>query len=249
MGPLAHCGVKASGQLLPLFLPNVTEPLQFVEFNDKAQVSTRRPCNANHLGVILCGSMDFSEHIDTVVKKAMRNLGFLKRNCQDFHNVKSVKALYISLVRSCLDFCSVIWNPWQKNLVDKVERVQKKFIRYLCFKQNIPYCSSEYRKLCTFFKLPPLFNRRKVSDLCFLYKCIHSVVNSSYLTQIPLNVQRTLRFNCPFRVPATRINVRKYSFIPRALSTFNEIAKYNPNIDIFDRFSLFKTSVKNYFYT
>ena len=91
-------------------------------------------------------------------------------------NFKLVKTLYSSLVRSGLEFCSLIWNPWQINLVEKVERVKKKFIKYLCYKQNIYYYSSNYVELCKFFKLPPLFHRRKVSDLCFLYKCIHSVV-------------------------------------------------------------------------
>ena len=147
-----------------------------------------------------------------------------------------------------LSFVS-IWNPWQKNLVEKVERVQRKFIKYLCFKQNMRYCSTEYAELCNFFTLPPSFNRRKVSDLCFLYKCVHSVVNCFYLTQIPLNVQRSLRVNLPFRVPFSRINVRKHSFIPRALTTYNDISKLCSNIDIFDRFSLFKTSIMKHFYT
>jgi hypothetical protein len=201
------------------------------------------------LGVLLASSLNFSDHITSIVKKAFKNFGFLKRHCKDFTSIKVIKTLYMSLVRSNLEYCSLVWNPWQTNSVDKIERVQKKFIKYLCFKSNKQYLSSKYGELCTYFNLPPLRDRRKVADLCFLHKCVHSNIDSAYLTgEIPFNVQRTLRSNATFRVPYSRINVRKHSFLPRVLSLLNTIVKECPTIDIFNSFRVFKTTISKRLY-
>lgn len=45
----------------------------------------------------------------------------------------AVKRLYISIVPSQLKYGSIIWSPWQKTYVDKIERLRKRFIKYLCF--------------------------------------------------------------------------------------------------------------------
>ena len=74
------------------------------------------------LGVLLTSSLHFSDHITSIVKKAFKNFGFLKsHNCKDFTSMRVLKTLYMSLVRSNLEYCSLVWNPWQTNLVDKSE--------------------------------------------------------------------------------------------------------------------------------
>ena len=45
--------------------------------------------------------------------------GFIKRICTTFTDVQALQCLYISLVRSQLEYCSVIWNPWQCTFIDK----------------------------------------------------------------------------------------------------------------------------------
>ena len=35
--------------------------------------------------------------------------------------------MFNSYVRSRLEYCSLVWNPWKKEDIDKFERVQKKF--------------------------------------------------------------------------------------------------------------------------
>ena len=35
--------------------------------------------------------------------------------------------LFNSYVRSRLEYCSLVWNPWKKEEIDKIERVQKNF--------------------------------------------------------------------------------------------------------------------------
>ena len=47
------------------------------------------------------------------VSKAFKISGFIKRVCT-FTNEQALRSLYISLVRSQLEYCSVIWDPWQR---------------------------------------------------------------------------------------------------------------------------------------
>lgn len=66
--------------------------------------------------------------------KASRSLGFIIRNTQDLNYILPLKVLYFALVRSILEHGSVLWNLYQLCWIEKIERVQNKFLRYLNFK-------------------------------------------------------------------------------------------------------------------
>ena len=194
------------------------------------------------LGILLSSQMSFSTHIDSIVRKAFRMMGFIKRTCANFSNISTLRSLYVTHVRSHLEYCSVIWSPWQVTQIDKIERVQQKFIKFLCFKSNVQYTSIDYDSLCARFKLPPLVRRRKFLDAIFVYKLVNSCYNCpSILYKVCFNVQsRQLRNNHIFRISASRVNLRKYSPILRCLTTCNDVFKANPNIDLFSPVSAFR---------
>ena len=62
------------------------------------------------LGVIFNSKLNFKEHIDYILAKSMRSLGFLKRNCKEFKNILTLNTLHYSLVRPHLEYCCIIWN-------------------------------------------------------------------------------------------------------------------------------------------
>jgi hypothetical protein len=72
--------------------------------------------------------MHFSEHVDFMVSKTNAILGFIKRLAFEFRD--PLKSLYTSLVRPKLEYASCVWSPFYDVRVDKVERVQRRFIRY-----------------------------------------------------------------------------------------------------------------------
>ena len=51
-------------------------------------------------------------------------LGLIKRTCKGLDDPKTLHTLYCSLVRSNLEYCSVVWSPYSKRNTDKLERVQ-----------------------------------------------------------------------------------------------------------------------------
>ena len=120
-------------------------------------------------------------------------LGFMKRVTRDFSNPKTLHTLYNSLVRSQLEFCFQIWNPSARVHVHKLERVQRKYLKYICCKTRTMYHDYSYESLCDCFNLKTLQSRRSISDLTFLNKLLNNNIDSNYLTsQVHLRVPRRI---------------------------------------------------------
>ena len=133
------------------------------------------------LGVIFTSNLNFNLHICDVVAKSYRMLGFMRRILKPFDDIYVYTSLYHSLIRSRLEYCSFIWNPQSQCMIDKIERVQKKFLKMLSFKANIFNEALPYDSLCDYFNFQTLDQRRKMLDLCNLNKLLNNKMYSSYL--------------------------------------------------------------------
>jgi hypothetical protein len=56
-------------------------------------------------------------------------LGFIRGLSLEFRDPYTLKSLYTSLIRPKLEYVSCVWNPFYDVRVDRVERVQRRFIR------------------------------------------------------------------------------------------------------------------------
>lgn len=74
------------------------------------------------LGITTYRHLSWNLHIDKVVAKANRMLGLIKRTCRDSDDRKTLRTLYRALVRSHLEYCSLIWSPYTKKNVEKLEK-------------------------------------------------------------------------------------------------------------------------------
>lgn len=61
-----------------------------------------------NLGFTLVPSLSFNNHIEITNSKALRILGFIRQNMSDFDQSKCLSVLYTSLVRSILEYGSVL---------------------------------------------------------------------------------------------------------------------------------------------
>jgi hypothetical protein len=82
------------------------------------------------LGVVLDSKLNFTSHIDSLVVKASRMLGYIKRIVREFGDPYTLKTLYNSFVRSHLDYASVVWNSYYGVHLKRMEAIQKKFLRF-----------------------------------------------------------------------------------------------------------------------
>jgi hypothetical protein len=80
------------------------------------------------LGVVLGSKLNFTSHIDSLIVKASRMLGYIRRVGKEFRDPYTLKTLYNSFVRFHLDYASVVWNPYYG--VQRIEATQKKFLKF-----------------------------------------------------------------------------------------------------------------------
>ena len=121
--------------------------------------------------------MSWSPHIQVICSKARKMLGLFYRQYQ-FCDSKSLKQMYISLVRPHLEYAAQVWDPHLQQNIGDIERVQKFALR-ICSKE----WEKEYTELLDCFELPTLQNRCFYLKICHLYKIIHGL---SYFSLIKL---------------------------------------------------------------
>ena len=81
-------------------------------------------------GVFIDSSINFKFHVESIVAKAHSMLGFIKRNCKEFTNLKALTSVYSAHVRSHLEYASTVWFPGQIYRINSIESVQKKYVIY-----------------------------------------------------------------------------------------------------------------------
>lgn len=78
----------------------------------------------NDLGLITDHTLSWNMHIDMIAIKGNKMLGLIKRTCRDLSGIITLKTIYCSLVRSQLECGSVVWSPYTKRNISKLEKVQ-----------------------------------------------------------------------------------------------------------------------------
>ena len=198
------------------------------------------------LGVTFSCNFTFNKHINNVVSKSFQMFGFMRRVLEPISDPTVYLSLYHSLIRSRLEYCSFIWSPASRTLVSKIERVQKKFLKYAAFKCTKVNNNLSYDNLCANFNLQSLENRRKMLDTRNLNKLFTNDINCPYLlSTVQIRVPRSnimTRYKPVFHVDS-RLNVRKNSPIQRASSIAN-----NSPLDVVGSSAFtFKSLAKDYF--
>ena len=64
-----------------------------------------------NLGLVTVCDLSWSTHIDKISNTDNKILGLIKRICKGFQDVSTLRTLYLALVRSQLECCSVVWSP------------------------------------------------------------------------------------------------------------------------------------------
>eukprot|EP00058_Branchiostoma_floridae_P002328 XP_002587816.1 hypothetical protein BRAFLDRAFT_92265 [Branchiostoma floridae] len=84
---------------------------------------------AKYLGVTFNNDLKWSSHVNTTVKRANHTLHFLSRNFR--YCPRQVReTAYFSLVRSTVDYGSVVWDPYLRKDIDALEMVNRRATRF-----------------------------------------------------------------------------------------------------------------------
>ena len=87
------------------------------------------------LGVTFGKDLTFDSHIDSISKKVSKLSGFIIR-CTKNMSPNTLLNLYKALILPHIIYCACVWAPYQRNHLDRLEKVQRKVTRTLFFEQS-----------------------------------------------------------------------------------------------------------------
>ena len=197
-------------------------------------VTLKRPEFVRDLGVIFDSSLSFREHQSAVVSSCFKKLGCILRNSFQLCNTKTFLLLFTALIRSSLEYANIIWHSGYKIHVETLESVQRRFLKFLAFREDGVYpCRGFYEDfLCLRFCLQKLDTRNKLHLLVFLWKLINNDIKcDSLIEKLKLNTKcLKLRDSRLFYVDIPKSNVYKFSPFFRMCSLANNLRN---EIDVF----------------
>jgi len=109
-----------------------------------------------------------SSHINYVCCKGYKTLGFIMRLTKDFHSLESSKTLYCSPVRPMLEYGAIVWDPHNACDPLQLERVQRRFLRFVSYLLQIPHEPHVYTPVSSLLNLTSLAERRRIAGINFI---------------------------------------------------------------------------------
>lgn len=207
------------------FFSRKKEPILF-SYNQGTTID--RVTHIKDLGVILDSQLTYKQHISYIVDKASRTLGFIFRMAKNFSDIYCLKSLFCSLVRPILEFSSAVWNPNYNNGAERVESVQRRFLRFALRKLpwTDPFRLPSYESRCQLIDLQPLRIRRDTSRALLIADILQGRLDCPALLElVNVNVQpRALRNNVMLRLPVRRTNYSMYGAVAGLQRVFNRVA-------------------------
>ena len=164
------------------------------------------------LGILISHNLNWNEHIDFIASKSHRMLNFLYRTCKEISDTQVKKTLYLSWVRSRLEYACQVWSPYTNRNIRALEQVQRKATRFIVGKEL------SYNERLKKLELLPLVYRREILDLIFFYKCFKGICKLDISQYVSFRVYtRNLRStdNLTLNVPFSRTEAFKNSYFIR----------------------------------
>jgi len=174
-----------------------------------------------YLGVYLQQDLKFEDHISQKNGKASRILGAIKHVLPSASEKYRLLA-YTSLCRPILEYADCVWDPTSKQLINAIECVQRRAVRYISGLKGRESVTEARAKLA----LNTLEERRRNHRVTLLHKILkdenrHSVLSSSYDEILNNRAETTITTRAATRGEPTSIyaSSRTYrdSFLPRTI--------------------------------
>lgn len=180
------------------------------------------------LGVILDSQLTSKQHVSYVVDKASRTLGCIFRIAKNFTDIYCIKSLYCSLSRSILEYCCEVWSPNYNNGIERIESVQRRFLRFALRRLpwRDPFRLPRYENRCQLINLEPLHTRRNTARALFVADILQGRLDCpAILGQININVvPRAIRNSVMLRLPFRRTNYSMHGALTGLQRIFNQVA-------------------------
>uniref|UniRef100_A0A7M5V1G6 Uncharacterized protein n=1 Tax=Clytia hemisphaerica TaxID=252671 RepID=A0A7M5V1G6_9CNID len=127
------------------------------------------------LGVTLDTHLTYEKHIQEQIKKVKNISAWIYRTFKS-REIETMLTLWKALAIPHLDYCSQLWSPWKRGLVQQLEEVQKSFLHGIPSLRHLNY----WEKLKS-LKLYSLERRRERYQIIYTWNVIEgNVPNFDY---------------------------------------------------------------------
>ena len=117
------------------------------------------------LGITMSSDATFKAHINNIIESAKRTSAWIMRTFKARDKL-TMMTLYKSLVRPILEYASVLWNPTAKGDIQRIEEIQRSYIR------KIRGVSRNYHEALRELNLYSLQRRRERYSILQVWKMI-----------------------------------------------------------------------------
>ena len=128
------------------------------------------------LGVFINERFEWQDHHNHILKKAYQMLGLTKHTCHFVFDRGKKRSLYLALVRSNFEHCSIIWRPVNAVDTSKIESLQKQAIKWIHGEESRSYSVELYALRCKQLEILPLQQHFDLNDLLFFHKIIYNII-------------------------------------------------------------------------
>ena len=160
-------------------------------------------------------------------------------------------ASYFAYVRSNLEYCSVIWSGAAAAHLDRVSRIEHKFLMWLNANCRRRSSSLSYSDLLKHFNLTAVSARLTQHDIMFIRNIFNGRIASAFLLGafslgVPIRTTRQQK-SALCHVPFARVNATKNGLFVRLPKKLNQFLERLPEADVFsDGFYAFRSKVKGF---
>ena len=174
------------------------------------------------LGVLINAKCTPGEHVSKIVNKANSVLGQLRRATVN-RSKDMIVSLYKTYVRPLLESSVQAWNPWLRQDIDRIEKVQRRATKLVS-----GIGSMSYEARLDFCGLTTLEQRRVRGDLIQCFKILNGFDNSESLdlfsfTRDRHDINTRSAAEGLLVPPKTSLEVRKNFFSSRLVNDWNDL--------------------------
>lgn len=200
------------------------------------------------LGFFVDARLTFEQHLDHVVTRCSQLLGLVVNMTRELSDPICTKTLYCALIRSVLEYGSVVWWPSSARGVARLESIQRKATRFALRSWG---SNNDYTTRCLLLGLPQLDDRIRNARLAFIVGLLNGSIDCPVLlSSIQLYVPaRTLRPRAMLAIPETRTAfASRDPFLRICLALNAESDAYEPGMtmaNVLSRINLLHASRQN----
>jgi len=167
-------------------------------------------------------------------------LGLIRRIFQNTRVVQAKKLLYLTLVRSKLQYCSPIWCPQFINDIKNIENIQRRATKFI-----LNDYSSDYKSQLIKWNLLPLMIQFEINDIMYFVKNLRDPSQSFNVMDFVEFCSGSTRSSTFLKLKQrlSKLNSVKHFYFNRLPRLWKSLRSMDPNDPLSATKQKFKVSV------